>query len=87
MTCLKSKAHISSLIEQVSPESHLTCLELSIRLNRLEILETLLNQNVPEKECRIAKRAHQIAKFETGEVSDMAFGVKARKVNMMRGNR
>lgn len=33
------------------------------------------------------KRAVQIAKFETGDVSDMAFGVKVRKVNMMRGNR
>ena len=33
------------------------------------------------------KRQTQIAKFETGEVGDMAFGVKVRKVNMMRGNR
>lgn len=33
------------------------------------------------------KRETQIAKFETGEVGEMAFGVKVRKVNMMRGNR
>ena len=33
------------------------------------------------------KRQTQIEKFETGEVSNMAFGVKVRKVQMMRGNR
>ena len=33
------------------------------------------------------KREAQIAKFDTGEVGKMAFGVKVKKVQMMRGNR
>jgi len=33
------------------------------------------------------KKAAQIAKFDTGEVGKLAFGVKVRKVNIMRGNR
>ena len=33
------------------------------------------------------KRDVQIAKFETGQVSEMAFGYKVKKVNMSRGNR
>jgi len=28
-----------------------------------------------------------MSKFDTGELGELAFGFKARKVNMMRGNR
>ena len=33
------------------------------------------------------KKEPQIAKFDTGEVGQMAFGCKVKKVQMMRGNR
>ena len=35
----------------------------------------------------MTKRSSQLVKFETGEVSDITFGVKVRKVQMMRGGR
>jgi hypothetical protein len=62
-------------------------LETAIRLNRADILETMLSQDNNESEYRGKKHATQIAKFDTGEMGEMAFGFKARKVNMMRGNR
>jgi len=42
ITCVKSKAQISSLIEGLSPEARFSALETAIALNRVEILEALL---------------------------------------------
>ena len=71
----------------MSPELRFSTLERAFALNRLEIIEVLLSQDKPENEYRMPKRAGQLAKFETGEVSDITFGVKVRKVQMMRGGR
>ena len=87
MICLKSKLKVSSLIERISPEVTTTALDAAIRFNRVDILETLLGQDKPENENRFPKREALLTKFDTGEVSNMAFGVKVRKVNIMRGNR
>lgn len=85
--CLQSRAYITSVIEQLAPELRFTSLEMAIANNRLEILEILLNQDKPENEHRMKKKEPQIAKFDTGEVGQMAFGCKVKKVQMMRGNR
>ncbi len=87
MICLKQKAQVTSLIERLAPETYYSALETAIKLNRVDILETLLSQDKDESEYRGKKYATQIAKFDTGEMGEMAFGFKARKVNMMRGNR
>ncbi len=71
----------------MSPELRFSALERAFALNRLEIIEVLLSQDKPENEYRMPKRNGQLTKFETGEVSDMTFGVKVRKVQMMRGGR
>ncbi|CDW79015.1 nad(+) adp-ribosyltransferase-3 [Stylonychia lemnae] len=85
--CQKSRAHVSSLIEQMGPELRYSALDRAVQLNRLDILEILLDQSKPENEFRMKKKSSQIVKFETGEVGQMAFGYKVRKVQMMRGNR
>ena len=87
MICLKQRAQITSLIERLAPESCYSALETAINLNRADIVETMLSQDKEESEYRGKKHATQIAKFDTGEMGEMAFGFKARKVNMMRGNR
>lgn len=38
MTCVKSKALVSSLIEQIAPESLYSSVEVAIHLNRVDIL-------------------------------------------------
>jgi hypothetical protein len=43
MLCLKSRATVSSLLEQLSPEIHITVVEEAIKMNRCDILETLLS--------------------------------------------
>lgn len=78
---------MSSLIEHIAPELRYSALEKAIQFNRVEILEILLTQDKPESDYRMKKRESQIASFETGEVGQMAFGYKVRKVQMMRGNR
>jgi hypothetical protein len=84
---LKSRAQVSSLIERISPEVKHTALETAIRLNRVEMVAAMLGEQRPEDEYRAPKKACQITKYDTGEVGEMAFGFKVRKVNMMRGNR
>jgi len=78
--CVKSRAHISSLLERQGPDYQFSALELAISLNRVEILDILLSQNQPESDYRMKKRDFQIAKFDTGDVGQMAFGYKVRKV-------
>jgi len=51
------------------------------------MLTAMLDEQRLENEYRVAKNASQITKYDTGEVGEMAFGYKVRKVNMMRGNR
>jgi hypothetical protein len=51
------------------------------------MVAAMLDEQRPEDEYRAPKKAFQITKYDTGEVGEMAFGFKARKVNMMRGNR
>ena len=87
MVCLKKRAQVSSLIERIAPETTYSALETAIKLNRADILETLLSQDKDESDYRGKKHDTQVAKFDTGEMGEMAFGFKARKVNMMRGNR
>ena len=87
MVCLKKRAQVSSLIERIAPETTYSALETAIKLNRVDILETLLSQDKDESDYRGKKHDTQVAKFDTGEMGEMAFGFKARKVNMMRGNR
>lgn len=87
MICLKKRAQVSSLFERLAPETTYSAIETAIKLNRVDILETLLSQDKDESDYRGLKHATQVAKFDTGEMGEMAFGFKARKVNMMRGNR
>jgi hypothetical protein len=71
-----------------SPEQKSTAIEVAISHNSRKVLRLLLDvckQN--ETEIRCADKKLLISKFDTGQVSDRAFGTKVRKVEMMRGNR
>lgn len=52
MVCLKKRAQISSLIERIAPETTYSALETAIKLNRVDILETLLSQDKDESDYR-----------------------------------
>jgi hypothetical protein len=84
--CVKGRGFVTSLLEWQSPEQTFTCLERAIALNRVDILKTLLKEKRPENETRAKKKESQIAKFDTGAFEYMK-GVKARKVNQLRGGR
>ena len=53
----------------------------------MTLVKLLFAENKPENEHRMKKKGAYLNKFETGEVGDMAFGVKVQKVQMMRGGR
>ena len=86
--CIEEVNLLSSLMEPWSPEIKSTALEIAISRNSLSVLELLLDiWKEDETQVRCQEQKLLIAKFDTGQVSDRAFGTKVRKVEMMRGGR
>jgi len=84
---VRDRGAVSSLIQHLSPELRYSALEVALKMDRLPMVEMMLAEEKPENEWRAQRNEEQIEKFNTGEIGQMAFGVKVRKVNMMRGNR
>lgn len=57
MICLKQRAQVSSLFERLAPETLYSTVETAIKLNRADILETLLSQDKDESDYRGKKHA------------------------------
>lgn len=87
--CIAEVNLVSSLMEPWSPELKSTAIELAISHNSRGVLELLLEVCKEEEAQNRTNLGHKmlISKFDTGEVSNRAFGTKVRKVEMMRGAR
>ena len=86
--CIEEVNLLSSLMEPWSPEIKSTALEIAISRNSLSVLELLLDVcKEEETQIRCQEQKLLISKFDTGQVSDRAFGTRVRKVEMMRGGR
>lgn len=85
---IKTKDKIPSLIAAWSPELKASPFELAIKYESLNVLQLLIEQEDADEPLFRCKKEELFAKkFDTGEVNELAFGTKVRKVQMMRGNR
>ena len=62
-------------------------LVLAVEQNDVQTVKKLVSMSKEEELKKRKKCTHLIKKVDTGDVSEKAFGVKIRKVQMMRGGR
>ena len=62
-------------------------LVLAVEQNDVQTVKELVSMSKEEELKKRKKCTHLIKKVDTGDVSEKAFGVKIRKVQMMRGGR
>jgi len=98
---IKDKENISQVTGFESSDVIKTAIEYIIDSDNLQLMEALLKPEVgtiPKGKSydelyhnlltnRVRKPRYLLAQVETGQVSEMAYGVRIRKVQMTRGNR
>ncbi|CDW74196.1 ankyrin repeat-containing protein [Stylonychia lemnae] len=84
--CIDAKQHISSLLIAQSPEFKWTPLEYAISNGDKQTFDMLMNYQ-QHRSRRVNLGQTQLKEFDTGSVSNQAYGVEIRKVNMSRGNK
>eukprot|EP00347_Sterkiella_histriomuscorum_P008908 403343282 len=86
--CLESTKQISTLLLTWSPELKWTPMEWIFYNDDMESFDILMKYDMDKKKhSRVIPPAFRLSEFDTGQVSDNAYGVEVRKVLTARGNR
>jgi len=84
--CMESSKLMTTLYDSWSAEIYRNSFYYAVTTNNIRMTHELLEANKkPKHFCRAPR--YLIQYLDSGSVSDMAFGVRVRKVQMARGNR